>query len=183
VSPDLEHRSGLEIRTEGSRIVGRCIVFDCRSRDLGGFVEVVKPAAVDVSANIVALLNHDTSHVLGRTPVTLQLTKDACGVAFTLDPAPTQAGRDALALVARGDITGASFGFRTTEDKWHQDGEVLVRELLGIELAEISLTAFPAYAQTDVTIAQRSLRAANLRLYRDGTSKPVSWQRLQLRVR
>ena len=82
-------------------------MFNTRSRDLGGFVEVVKPEAVadQWRPDVVALFNHDSDAVLGRTPKTLTLTTDTRGLAFTLDPAPTQAGRDALTLVQRGDVT------------------------------------------------------------------------------
>ena len=161
---DLERRSVVELRADRTKIVGYAVVFETRSRDLGGFVEVVKPQAIDdavrASADIVALYNHDVGAVLGRTPRTLTLSKDRRGLAFELEPAPTQAGHDALALVQRGDVTGASFGFRTLKDAWRQDAGVMVRELLDIEVLEISLTAFPAYQQTDVSVAQRSLQAA-----------------------
>jgi Escherichia/Staphylococcus phage prohead protease len=183
VSPDLERRSVVELRSERLKIVGYAIRFDVRSRDLGGFVEVVRSNAVDASADVVALFNHDTSQVLGRTPATLQLTKDERGLAFTLDPAPTQAGRDAFELVKRGDITGASFGFRTKQDAWQQDHGTMVRELLDIEIAEISLTAFPAYRETDVNIAMRSLEVAREHIKpRISLSTSVSWLRLQARI-
>jgi HK97 family phage prohead protease len=155
--PDLERRSVIELRAESSRLVGYAVVFNVRSRDLGGFVEVVKPQAVSTTEPVVALFNHDSNQVLGRTPATLQLRTDDRGLAFVLDPAPTQAGRDALALVQRGDVTGASMGFRTKKDTWRNEAGLMVRELLDIEIAEISLTAFPAYRETDVSIARRSL--------------------------
>src|SRR5436190_23067055 len=118
--PDVEQRSVVELRAEQSRIVGYAAVFNTRSLDLGGFVEVVNPQAVTraLSADVVALYQHDPAAVLGRTPQTLQLMADTRGLAFTLDPAPTQAGRDALALVQRGDVKGASFGFRALKDAW-----------------------------------------------------------------
>jgi Escherichia/Staphylococcus phage prohead protease len=75
------------------------------------------------------------------------------GLAFTLLLPQTSAGRDAYELVQRGDVKGASFGFKTKQDRWRQDQGVTIRELLDIELAEISLTAFPAYRETDVSIA------------------------------
>ncbi len=158
---ELERRAALELRAVGDRIVGHAVVFDARSRDLGGFVEVCRPSAVDrsLSGDVVALYNHDAGAVLGRTPKTLQLRKDDRGLAFELEPAATQVGRDALELVRRGDVTGASFGFRTVRDAWRTEGGTTIRELLDIEIAEISLTAFPAYQQTDATIAQRSLQA------------------------
>lgn len=183
--PDsLERRAVAELRSDRSAIVGYAVLFDVRSRDLGGFVEVVKPQAVDrsMSGDIVALYDHQPGAVLGRTPKTLQLRKDARGLAFTLDPAKTQAGHDALELVARGDITGASFGFLTKKDAWRKDAGVMVRELLDIEIAEISLTAFPAYRETDVTVAQRSLEAAE-RGVGNTKSSPIHWLRLQARAR
>jgi Escherichia/Staphylococcus phage prohead protease len=96
---------------------------------------------------------------LGRTPTTLQLRKHERGLAFTIVPPDTQVGRDALTLVGRGDLKGASFGFRTLKDAWSTDGGQTIRELLDIEIAEISLTAFPAYAETNAQVAQRSLQA------------------------
>jgi HK97 family phage prohead protease len=151
IDTQLERRGGLELRADGNKITGHAIVFDVRSRDLGGFVEVVKPAAVEraLAGDVVALYNHDPGAVLGRTPKTLTLTRDARGLAFTLDPAPTQAGRDALELVRRGDVTGA----------WTRDGATTIRTLLDVEIFEISLTALPSYTQTDVSVALRSLAA------------------------
>ena len=43
-----------------------------------------------------------------------------------------------------------SFGFRTITDEWrHEDGEV-VRELIEVELFDVSPVTFPAYPQTDI---------------------------------
>jgi hypothetical protein len=178
----LERRSVAEVRADAAKIVGHCVVFDVRSRDLGGFVEVVRAQAVEqaLTGSVVALFDHQPGAVLGRTPATLQLRKDGRGLAFTLDPAPTQAGREALALVQRGDVVGASFGFVTRKDAWRKDAGVMVRELLDIEIAEISLTAFPAYRETDVAVAQRALR--NLVPTPTLGSRRVDWLRLQGRV-
>ena len=173
MSPDLERRDVQwpadptyqhELRADQSKIVGHAVVCDVRSRDLGGFVEVVAPAAITraLTANVVALFNHDSNQVLGRTPKTLTLSRDARGLAFVLDPAPTQAGRDALELVKRGDIVGASFGFKTLRDAWTRDGVTTVRTLLDIEVFEISLTALPSYQQTDVSVALRSMHTQRI---------------------
>jgi len=182
--PSLEHRSVVELRATGEKIVGHCILFDVRSRDLGGFVEVVRSQAVSLSPgdgdDVVALYNHDPGAVLGRTPATLQLRKDARGLAFELSPANTSAGRDAMELVRRGDVKGASFGFITRKDAWTKDAGVTIRELLDIDIAEISLTAFPAYRETDVSVAQRSLQAAEHPCTR---ATSIAWLQLQARVR
>jgi HK97 family phage prohead protease len=88
----------------------------------------------------------------------------------------TTVGRDVFELVTRGDVAGASFGFRTIKDVWRQEGSVMIRELLDVEIAEITLTAFPAYDQTDVTVAKRSLE----QFARQG--KSVDWLGKRLAV-
>jgi HK97 family phage prohead protease len=183
--PDLERRAVVELRADASRITGHAVIFNTRSQDLGGFYEVVNPSAVDraLTSDVRALYNHDASAVLGRTPKTLTLTKDTRGLAFTLDVAPTQAGKDALELVRRGDVTGASFAFRTIKDTWRQDGRVVVRELLDVELLEISLTAFPSYAQTDVSVAQRSLQHFSDSVQTLNLPRSIAALRRQLRAR
>ena len=157
----LERRSAQLDGLDGTRLRGHAVIFDTRSHDLGGFYEVVRPSAVAraLSGDVVGLFNHNADLVLGRTPKTLQLRQDARGLAFVLDPAPTRTGREVLELVRRGDLTGVSFGFHAIADAWHQDGPDTVRELLDIEVVEISLTVFPAYAQTNVEVAHRSLQA------------------------
>jgi uncharacterized protein len=175
-SPDLERRATLELRADGSRIVGLAIPFNSRSKDLGGFVEIVRPQAVtrSLGGDVVALYNHDPGAVLGRTPATLQLQKEDRGLAFSITPPDTQAGRDTLTLVGRGDLKGASFGFRTVTDRWFTEDGTTIRELLDIEIAEISLTAFPAYQQTDAAIAQRSLQA-----WQAQRGQRVEWLRMK----
>ena len=168
---ELERRAAAAVALEGRALAGHAIVFDTRSRDLGGFVEIVRREAVaralQADADIVALYNHDAGQVLGRTPRTLQLRADARGLAFALQPPDTTAGRDALELVRRGDVGGASFGFTTRKDRWRTEGGVTIRELLDIDIREISLVAFPAYPDTDVALAQRALRAFQTQQRRD----------------
>ena len=54
------------------------------------------------------------------------------------------------------DVAGCSFGFRVAPggDRWEERGPTMVRELLAVELAEITLTSDPAYQ--DTTVAMRS---------------------------
>ena len=184
MSSDLERRVVPELRAQGAHIVGHAVIFDVRSVDLGGFVEIVRPQACDRAlapgADVRALYAHDPAAVLGRTPKTLTVTKDARGLAFDLDPAPTTAGKDALALVQRGDVTGASFGFRTLKDWWHIEGDMVVRELLDLEILEISLTAFPSYQETDVSVAQRAL---SQQAFRARSGRSLAALRRELRLR
>ena len=170
----------LEIRTSGSlktlsnnRVFGYAAVFDKPSSDLGGFIEIIRPGAFTGSlkspANIRALYHHDTKSLLGTTKAdTLKLGEDNQGLAFELDLPNTTDGRDIAVLIDRGDIAGCSFGFRVKAngDKWEKRGNQIVRELLDVELIEITLTSDPAYQ--DTTVAIRSLD----RISNAGKSRP-----------
>jgi uncharacterized protein len=147
------------VAADGSRtLTGRAIVFNQRSQDLGGFVEQVSPGAVTETLgskqNVLLLNNHNSSQVLGSTRAgTLQLNTDANGVSFscTLDTRISYANDLALS-VSRGDTAGCSFGFRTLKDSYAKDGGTLVRTLEQLELLELTVTANPAYLQTQVDV-------------------------------
>jgi uncharacterized protein len=161
----LEVRSsaGLTLPTPG-RLVGYASIFDATA-DLGDFTETVKPGAFARSlasgSNVRALYDHKRDAVLGTTRAgTLKLSEDHRGLRFELALPDTSVGRDLAVLVERGDVAGASFGFRVAAggDRWeHRTGKPH-RELLAVTLAEITLTADPAYADTEV--AKRSMPTA-----------------------
>lgn len=155
----LELRHFNELRANGTHVRGYAAVFDSPT-DLGEFREVVRKGAFRQSlesANIRALYDHDSKALLGTTRSgTLTLREDDRGLAFELALPDTTHGRDVAELVRRGDIAGCSFGFRTKKDNW-VTGDKFTRELLDVELAEITLTANPAYPET--TVALRSLDA------------------------
>jgi HK97 family phage prohead protease len=145
-------------------IRGMPIVFDSLSLDLGGFREIITPAAVDRTLregfDVRALIDHDSSKILGRQSAgTLTLRKDPDGLLARIDPPETSYAKDIVLSIERGDIDGMSFGFRVLTDEWRmQDGEP-VREVLDMEIREVSIVTFPAYADTDVSMAKRSLEA------------------------
>jgi HK97 family phage prohead protease len=158
----------LAVGQDARRLIGYAIVFDALSLDLGGFREIMHPDAVDRTLrnalDVRALIDHDTSRVLGRTRAgTLRLTKDAHGLRAEIDPPNTTAARDLLESVSRGDISGMSFGFRVLDDDWTMDGGQPVRTVKDMEIREVSVVSFPAYPQTDV--AQRSLAAWTARTH------------------
>jgi HK97 family phage prohead protease len=96
--------------------------------------------------------------VLGRRSAgTLRLEEDSKGLAFEIDLPDTMTARDLAVSVERGDIKGASFAFTVAPngDKWTMTGERALRELVDVDLYEITITATPAYPDTEV--AKRAL--------------------------
>lgn len=167
----LERRFTTELRAAGRRLEGYAATF-AGEADLGAFRERIAPGAFRnaLNSDILALLDHDAGKVLGRTRTgTLSLREDAKGLAFALDLPDTAAGRDVLALAARGDLGGMSFGFLVPEggDEWQGK----TRTLRSIDLKEISVvSAWPAYGGTEIALRalqrgdERQRRARALRL-------------------
>lgn len=104
--------------------------------------------------DVRALLNHSPDHVLGRTAAgTLRLSLDERGLVYEADAPDTQAGRDTVALVKRGDVTGSSFGFRVVKDtvtRETRNGQTYyIRTIEDVDLYDVSPVTFPAYEGTD----------------------------------
>lgn len=162
-----ETRAIKEIRVEGAasgkpKITGYAAVFNSRSEDLGGFVEIIEPGAFSgslESADVRALVGHDATQVIGRNKSgTLNVFEDDHGLRVEIDPPNTSAGRDIVESVRRGDIDSMSFGFIATNDRWEYDDGQEVRYLEQVELLEVSVVAWPAYQSTEVAV--RSLLEA-----------------------
>lgn len=187
---NLERRAWAECRAEasdnGKRIKGYAIRFHSDSLDLGGFKERIAPEAVDRTLaeglDVRALVDHDTAKVLGRTRAgTLILRKDSQGLRMELEPDPEISyARDIMRAVARGDVTGMSFGFRTIADEWDYDGKVPMRTVTDMKIGEVSIVTFPAYEATDVQVAQRSLQAFQQAHHGNRLEWLAKWQRTQL---
>ncbi len=154
-----ERRAAIEVRAvAGRRLEGYAAVFSTPA-PIGPFFEVIRPGAFRASLlnparDTLALVDHDEGRLLGRTSSgSLRLLEDARGLAFALDVPDTTLGRDVLALAERGDLGGASFGFRVLDEVWPAANQ---RELRAVELLEISIVhSWPAYAQTSVTARSR----------------------------
>ena len=83
------------------------------------------------------------------------MAQDDQGLRFEVTPPEHEHGL--VESVARGDVTGASFAFRTLKDQWDETTTPPTRTLLDFEIRELSVgVPFPAYTQTHVA-ALRSL--------------------------
>jgi len=120
-----------------------------------GMSESIAPEAFDktLSGDIRALINHDTTLVLGRTKAgTLNLRTDNRGLWGHIDVNPNDS--DAMNLyerVKRGDVDQCSFGFDIIDEEteFREDGSVhwTIKE---VELYEVSPCTFPAYEETSI---------------------------------
>lgn len=146
---------------EAPVLIGHAAVFNSRSEDMGGFVEIIEPGAFarSLDADIRALFNHDTNFVLGRTTSqTLTLREDGKGLRVEIMPPNNALMRDlVMAPIERGDINQMSFGFRVraggSRFEEEEDGTI-VRFLNDLELFEVSPVTFPAYPETDVAVRE-----------------------------
>ena len=146
---------------EQRTIAGYAAVFGAAADIAGQFREIVAPGAFSntISGDVRALIDHDSGRVIGRTTAgTLRLSEDDVGLAVEIDLPDTQDGRDLATLIARGDISGMSFGFIVTRQEWDETGEMPTRTIQAVDLREVSAVAFPAYDHT--SIALRSLESA-----------------------
>lgn len=142
-----------------NRIVGYAAVFNSPSEDLGGFIERIIPRAfkrsITSNGDVLALVGHERNLILGRTRnKTLTLTEDDHGLQVTIDLPDTSYARDLRESIARGDISGMSFGFNVPEGgaKMFREGGRIVRELLDIDLVEVSVVTMPAFLATSAEL-------------------------------
>lgn len=121
-----------------------------------GMSESIAPGAFSqtLAGDIRALINHDSTLVLGRTKAhTLQLREDERGLWGDVAINPNDG--DAMNLyerVKRGDVDQCSFGFDIIrqDTEVREDGSVhwTIRE---VELYEVSACTFPAYEATNIS--------------------------------
>ena len=160
----------VEYRAVGDKtpvaFTGNAIVCGSRSRNLGGFYEVIDPSALNEAdmSDVVGLFNHNNDILLGRnTSATLTLSRtEGGGLAYRIayDPLDTDHVR-VMRKIERGDVVGSSFAFRVPEggDTWVKeegDADCYLRTVYKISrVSDVGPVTSPAYA--DSTAAKRSL--------------------------
>lgn len=146
---------------DGNPIIeGYFAVFNSNYELWEGASESIAPTAFDntLSGDIRALINHDTTLVIGRTTNgTLELKVDSRGLWGRIKINPKD--QDAMnihARVERGDVTQCSFGFyiREEETEYLHDGSIHWT-LTDVELFEVSCCTFPAYEETSISARKR----------------------------
>jgi len=148
-----------EVRAGESRVTGYGSVFESKSEDLGGFVEIIARGAFDdrLEDDVRALFNHDSSLILGRTKSgTLDLSIDDNGLRYEIDFPDTTYANDLQVSIKRGDIDQSSFSFLVEEDDFTEVDGTIVRTINKVSrLFDVSPVTYPAYP--DATVGLRSL--------------------------
>ncbi len=154
----------VEAREEGGRpkIVLYAAKFNTLSHDLGGFVETIRPGAFTRSLqsgpDVVALIDHDPARLLARKGSgTLTLREDADGLLAEIDPVDSDYTRTLLAQIRRGDVAGGSFAFNARKQEWRDDAGAITRELVDVDLYDVSAVTTPAYPDTSVAVRSFTL--------------------------
>ena len=116
-----------------------------------------------IKGDVRALYNHNTDVVLGRTSAgTLELRDTEKGLwgSIKINPNDSQA-MDIYARIARGDVSGCSFGFEIPiggqRYETKDDGTVHWTITRVDPLYEVSPCVFPAYQATHVEARQQEL--------------------------
>lgn len=155
---DVQLRAAAEVK--GDTLYGLAVVFDQASQVAPGRWETIARGALDAvladpATDVVAVApDHDMSRLLGRqSSGTLRLRSTDAGLEFEVDLPDTTYAADLRQLVGRGDITGASFGFRPALDgiRTRKIGSRTVTEVTRVAyLRDISPVSIPAYGGTSV---------------------------------
>ena len=150
-------------------IEGYALKFDTWSENLGGFKETITRKALDKTdfSDVRALFNHNADHVLARSSAgTLHLDVDDIGLKFRFQVPETTYGKDLLENIRNGNVSQCSFGFQIAKDgdaiEYDNEDKIYKRSLNDIErIVDISAVTYPAYKDTEVGPALRSIDAIN----------------------
>jgi HK97 family phage prohead protease len=106
--------------------------------------------------------------------------KDDAGLRADIDVPDTTLGNDILMLVKRRDVSGMSFTFSVPQggDRFERRNGTAVRLISDMTVRDISIVTYPAYAQTDVQVAQRALQA-----FRQSPGTSIQWLRMRQTAR
>ena len=161
---NLEIRSfNIELRDEpeSRHIEGYGSVFNERSLDLGGFVEMIAPGAFDgviERSDVKCYLDHNPGKgILARSrngKGSLSLVVDEKGLQYSFDAPKTNLGDEVVEGLKRGDYSQSSFAFTVDDEVWTKEADgTYLRTITKIGgLYDVSIVANPAYEGTSVAL-------------------------------
>lgn len=149
----------------GDHITGRPIVYDTPTEIhtwAGDYTEIIDRGALDSAdlTDICLFVNHDSMMIpLARSRnnnenSTLQFTvgDEGMDIRSDLDTARNATASELYSAVDRGDMTGMSFAFIVSEQRWERlDTDHPVRHITAIShVLEVSVVTWPAYQSTSI---------------------------------
>ena len=145
--------------SEKKVIQGYAVVFDSWT-DISSWGEIwkecIRKGAFTQSLkknSILALYNHDFNNVLARKDVNMKLVEDDKGLYFEIELPDTTQGNDLYELIDKGIVNQCSFSGYVRKNIWSEDeGGNVLREILEIDLIEITITPIPAYEVTEAEV-------------------------------
>jgi HK97 family phage prohead protease len=152
---------------QSNRFVG-LIPYGKLSADLGGFRERITPTAfrssLGAGKDVRARFDNASDNFLGRTSNGTLVTRDTpAGLEVEISLPDTSYARDIRELVQRRDVRGLSFGFKVLSRAGHRvvrEGGNTVRELLDVDLKEVSVVSNPAYLDTSLALRSADIDPA-----------------------
>lgn len=145
-------------------VEGYALRFNTESHLLGEFVETISPKALENAdlSDVRCLIDHNSSYVLGRTKAeTLSLNVDDEGLYFRCQLPNTTYARDLYENIKLGNVNQCSFGFTVDEggDVFEKRSDGLFKRTVNKikSLFDVSVVTYPAYEDTDVAPALRSI--------------------------
>ena len=144
-------------RMDGATLQGVAVPYNSRSgelRDLntGPYHEMFERGAFGKIPDSVALyVGHDPQQIpIARVGSgTLRFSETRDGLMFEADISGSRP--ELIDALTRGDLPGASVGFRMKQDKWITNSTPPVRMVRTAELVELSLVVNPAYPDATLT--------------------------------
>lgn len=177
--PERSHiRGGVEWRESGAgkqyRVIrGYAAVWNSRSEDLGGFIEVLEPGAFEealrANPDVSLLYNHDDATVMARTTAgNLELSEDERGLRVwaRVDMNDPDVSR-MVGKMNAGIVSQMSFRFTLNAggDEWDTSNGMPLRTIKrgGIKrLYEVTVTPFPAYPESKAAVYERAVELGRL---------------------
>lgn len=163
--------TSMEIRESSSDemvIEGYFALFNDETNLFGNVYEEIDRDAFNntLDKDIRALINHDTSKVLGRTKAkTLELRADEKGLygKIKINPNDTEAV-NLYERVKRGDVDQCSFGFFIKDEDVENRSDGTTKFVIkDIDLFEVSAVTFPAYENTGISAREKQVENLNKR--------------------
>ncbi|MCQ2609649.1 MAG: HK97 family phage prohead protease [Lachnospiraceae bacterium] len=153
----------------GAYIEGKPIVYGDKYDCGGYFEETIDRGALDNTdlKDVRFLVNHDLNKIpLARSrnnnknsTMQLEVVSDGMNIRANLDVENNADAKALYSAVERGDITGMSFMFKASGEKWENlDSDYPKRHITAIsKVYEVSAVTFPAYENTSIKARSKSV--------------------------